>query len=250
MPKQRPYVLSIAGFDPSGGAGLLADIKTFEAHKVNGLAVCSALTWQNDITFKKVQWVNVEEMIEQAGLLFDRFTISYVKIGLVENWQTLYRLTQYLKSKNPKVKVILDPVLKASAGFTFHEKVKKEELVEILETVFLITPNWDEVKMLYPDQEPLEGSKALGKHCHVLLKGGHNKENQGKDYLFYKDKIYPFNPKKVVRYPKHGSGCVLSSAITAQLARGYKLHKACLKAKTYVSWFLGSNESLLGYHKI
>lgn len=250
MSKQRPYVLSIAGLDPSGGAGLIADMKTFEAHKVNGLAVCSALTWQNDVVFKKVQWVHVEEIIAQADLLFDRFKIDYVKIGLTENWQVLHHLTQYLKAKNPKVKIILDPVLKASAGFTFHDQVKEEKLFEILKNIFLITPNWDEMKALYPDQEPLSGSKVVGKYCHVFLKGGHHQENPGKDYLFYKDKIYPFNPKKVVRFPKHGSGCVLSSAITAQLARGYKLHKACLKAKAYVTWFLASNESMLGYHKI
>lgn len=250
MSKKRPYVLSIAGLDPSGGAGLLADVKTFEAHKAHGLAVCSALTWQNDINFKKVQWVPVEDIMEQADLLWDRFTIDYVKIGLIENWQTLHRLAQYLKTKNPKVKIVLDPVLKASAGFVFHDQIKEENFFEILESIFLITPNWDEAKILYPDEEPLEGSKALSKYCHVFLKGGHHQKNPGKDYLFHKDKSYPFNPKKVVKYPKHGSGCVLSSAITAQLARGYKLHKACLKAKAYVTWFLDSNESMLGYHKM
>lgn len=250
MPKQRPYVLTVAGLDPSGGAGLIADTKTFEAHKVHGLAVCAALTWQNDVMFQKVQWVPLEEIIAQADLLFDRFKIDYVKIGLIENGQVLYHLTQYLKAKNPTVKIILDPVLKASAGFTFHDEVKAEKLVEILRNIYLITPNWAEMQVLYPGQEPLSAGKVAGKYCHVFLKGGHHQENPGKDYLFYKDKIYPFNPKKVVQFPKHGSGCVLSSAITARLARGYKLHKACLKAKDYVTWFLNSNETMLGYHKI
>lgn len=81
MPEPRPYALSIAGFDPSGGAGLLADCKTLESNAVYGLGVCTALTVQNDVAFERVQWVSGADILDQARLLFARFTIEYVKIG-------------------------------------------------------------------------------------------------------------------------------------------------------------------------
>lgn len=250
MQKKRPYVLSIAGFDPSAGAGLTADIKTFEAHRVYGLSVCSALTWQNDIQFSKIHWITLREMQAQATLLFERFRIDHVKIGLIESWEILEQMILWLRSMNQKIKIVFDPILKASAGYSFHEHTEKEKLFHVLDQLYLITPNWDEIQTIMPDKAPMEAAQELSQCCHVFLKGGHHEQHIGKDHLFYKNKVYPFNPKKVARQGKHGSGCVLSSAITASLARGYPMLKACLRAKDYVSWFLNSNETMLGYHKI
>lgn len=250
MPKQRPYVLSIAGYDPSAGAGLTADLKTFEAHRVYGLSICSALTWQNDVQFRKVHWITSREMLAQGDLLLERFRIDYAKIGLIESWEVLKDMVVWLKGNNPNIKVVLDPILKASAGFRFHELSDKESLFQTLENLYLITPNWQEIQTLIPDLAPMEAAQALSQHCHVYLKGGHQEEQLGKDYLFSKEKMYPFNPKKIAAYEKHGAGCVLSAAITANLARGYPIRKACLKAKDYVTWFLNSNQTRLGYHKI
>ena len=118
--KKRPYVLTIAGFDPSGGAGLIADIKTFEALKVYGLSVCTANTIQNDIDFKSCYWVDIEIIKHQIAILFDRFRIDYVKIGIIKNWEILNTIIDLLLRKNAEIKIVLDPVLRSSSNFDFH----------------------------------------------------------------------------------------------------------------------------------
>src|ERR1700729_4382873 len=107
----RPYVLSIAGFDPSGGAGILADIKTFEAQQTLGLGVCSALTYQTENTFEGVTWVNKDTIIKQLAPLLKAYSIDYVKIGLIENMEVLNSIIDYLLGKNPSMRIIWDPIL-------------------------------------------------------------------------------------------------------------------------------------------
>src|SRR5688572_10171990 len=121
MTKKRPFALSIAGFDPSSGAGVTADLKTFEAHKVQGLGVCTAITFQNDNEFDGLEWLTKEKLQAQLEPLFRKFKIRTAKIGLIRNLETLNWLVDYLLSKNPEMRIIWDPFLKASAGFTFHE---------------------------------------------------------------------------------------------------------------------------------
>src|SRR5580704_12896311 len=125
MLKPRSYVLSISGFDPSGGAGMLADIKTFESNKVYGLGVISANTLQNDEEFTKVDWIPVDKIIEQIDILKKRFEFEYVKIGLIESLEVLNTIISYLTSHVSHPKIIWDPILKASAGFEFHKEVNK-----------------------------------------------------------------------------------------------------------------------------
>ena len=120
---KRPYVLSIAGFDPSGGAGVLADVKTFEANKVYGFGVMSALTFQNDSEFEKVEWIPLEKIMEQISVLQKRFQFEYIKIGLIENLEVLNQLILNLKSNISNPKIIWDPILKATAGFDFHNEI-------------------------------------------------------------------------------------------------------------------------------
>lgn len=262
MGKTRPNILTIAGFDPSGGAGLLADIKTFEAHKTLGMAVCSALTVQNDVQFAKVDWVSLDDMRQQLQVLHERFTFKVVKIGLIESFEVLQAIVSYLKELNPTVKIVCDPVLKASAGFVFHSEVAQQQLEAILSEIFLLTPNWDEVQQLTAQENASEesvkkGAKYLSQFCHVYLKGGHNVANPGKDFLFPKktakqadQKEHALNPKRTNVEGKHGSGCVFSSALAAHIALEYPLLKACVRAKEYVTRFLASNDSKLGYHRI
>lgn len=268
MSEKRPYVLSIAGFDPSGGAGITADIKTFEANKVYGLGVCTALTFQNDENFEGVDWISFKKIIKQIEMFRKKYKINWIKIGLVESFDVLERLIWYLKEIFKDCKIIWDPILKASAGFPFHQNFEINKLEILAKNLFLITPNWDEVQKLYPGIEPLDGAKRLSSYCNVFLKGGHNIKAPGRDYLFLIDLVnvsdknhletknnkkfnqFSFRPKEIIKYSKHGSGCVLSAAITANLARGYNLHKACLISKDYITKFLLSSNSLLGYHKI
>ncbi len=251
MSIKRPYVLSIAGFDPSGGAGILADIKTFESNKVYGLGVISANTFQNDTEFKNVDWISVEKIIEQISILQKRFEFEYVKIGLIENLEVLDEVISYLNTHISNPKIIWDPILKASTGFEFHKEVDKNLLEKICRQLYLITPNVPEVLSLGSFKEVEENAKQLSQYCNVFLKGGHAEKKIGYDTLFLKEgKQFSFRPKTKNIFPKHGSGCVLSSALTANLAKGEDLQRACLKAKQYTERILSSNKTLLGYHKL
>src|SRR3954463_7161622 len=106
----RPYTLSIAGFDPSAGAGVLADIKTFENNGVYGLGVVSALTWQNDINFERVEWLPLKHITDQVAVLLKRLEIRFIKIGLVENITVLKRLISFLEKEVADPVIIVDPI--------------------------------------------------------------------------------------------------------------------------------------------
>lgn len=264
--RTRPTVLTIAGYDPSAGAGLLADIKTFESNKVYGIGVVSALTWQNESEFERVEWISAEKIISQIEILFRKSKVEYVKIGLIENVETFSSVVHYLKNYNSTIRIVWDPILKASAGFDFHQNSNLKAWQDLLPHLYLITPNWQEIAWLSSGKEGLEAAKELAQYCNIFLKGGHNSEKLGYDYLVvscqlsvdshqlerntqYAIHTTTFKPKAIDVTPKHGSGCVLSSALTAFLARGFREQKACLLAKEYVTRFLLSNPTLLGYHK-
>lgn len=244
------YILTIAGFDPSGGAGLLADVKTFEQLKCLGMAVQTANTVQTEDTFLSVNWIDEKAVINQLNTLLSKYRFDYIKIGLVPNIEFLKKAIQICKDANPNSKIIWDPILSVSAGFNFNHQL--DSLKDVLEQIFIITPNWYEVMALADSSDSIEGAKQLCKLTKVYLKGGHNPKDLGKDYLFDGEIQKAFNPKKNNKtfYSKHGSGCVLSSAIAANLLQGYPLQKAILKSKRYTEGFLGSNSSLLGKHRL
>lgn len=244
----RPYVLSIAGFDPSGGAGLLADCKTFEQHRVQGLCVCSALTVQTGSAFHKVDWLSIERILEQLQPLLEEYPVEVCKIGLVESAPILDSLIDCLRGTHPDITIVVDPILKASAGFDF-QRGNAHDWVSVYQKVNLITPNTEEAIFLLGDDH-------LNIPCNVLLKGGHNTEQKGRDSLLLQSvmssqKAIHFLPseKQGAISEKHGSGCVLSAAIAANLALGNCLEDACRKAKQYIEQYLASSPALLGFHQ-
>lgn len=250
----RPFVISIAGFDPTAGAGVLSDLKTFEAHRVYGFGVCSALTVQSDTEFLKNQWLDAGQVIDQLQPLLQKFPIGAVKIGLIKDLDSLNEILDNLKTHTPGAKIVLDPILSASAGYKFHkwdsEQVKFKTALKRLN---LITPNYPEMQALYEHsadhgQDINETCKTWSADCTVLLKGGHTPKNPGRDFLFEKQHCTTLDPGTSQVYQKHGSGCVLSSAIVANLALGYSVLESCRLAKVYIEQFLNSNPSLLGYH--
>lgn len=249
-PIKRPKVLTVAGLDPSSGAGLTADIKTMERLKCYGLSICSGNTVQNDVELSAVYWTNVNTIKAQIDLLFDRFEIDFIKIGIMENWSVTNTVIDYLLQKNSNAKIILDPVLKSSSSFNFHADYKNN-FTTILDKIYLLTPNFDEFEKLTEGDTIEEKIKDISGHCNLLLKGGHreNEDKKGRDELYLKNgKSFVFNPKSSQVHAKHGSGCILSSAITSFLAQGKSLHQACYKGKKYTENALSSNHSLLAYH--
>lgn len=240
----RPITMSIAGFDPSGGAGVLADIKTFETIGVQGFGVCTCITYQRDDYLHDVKWLSKEEILQQIDILLEKFEISYCKIGLIENMDTLKSIIEYLSAK--QIKIILDPVVTSSSGFHFHHQA--ESFISVLEKVYLITPNYKEMKAIFnPKENPFLMKKIL-QYTAIFLKGGHHPTKRGTDYLFTSELARSFAPRKGLYYDKHGSGCILSAALTAYLSLEDLLPNACFKAKEYTAQALESNDSLLAYH--
>lgn len=249
MSAHRPYVISIAGFDPTAGAGVLSDLKCFEAHRVYGFGICSALTVQTDSDFLKNDWLDAAQIIGQFDPLLKKFPVQVAKIGLIRNLDTLQEVASRLTALNPEIKIVLDPILKASAGYKFHEwNLHPDKLKSVLKGLYLITPNFQEMKSLGAGQEVHAACEEWSDEVAVLLKGGHNPEAPGTDFLYTGKQCLELKPDHTEVFQKHGSGCVLSAAITARLALGNPLAEACLQAKQYTSIFLNSNTSLLGYH--
>nr|HYG49900.1 hydroxymethylpyrimidine/phosphomethylpyrimidine kinase [Flavobacteriales bacterium] len=250
MQQQRPYVLTVAGFDPSGGAGLLADVKTFEQHKVYGLGVSTANTLQTEDKFYSVEWENIENVLKAVDIMLDTYPVKVIKTGIVPSFDYLYAIVSRINHKNPKIKIVVDPVIKSSSGFEFHGPATSGNLQKVLSNVYLITPNLYEATRLTGNTDSKKAAKELSAHCHVLLKGGHAETNTGVDYLFTHENCFALEPENTGVPSKHGSGCVLSASIAANLARDYDLTTSCKRAKTYVEAFLTSNRSLLGFHYV
>jgi hydroxymethylpyrimidine/phosphomethylpyrimidine kinase len=241
-------VLTIAGFDPSGCAGVLADIKTFEANGVHGMAVCTANTIQNVGSFKKANWIKQEEIISQLNLLQQEVHFEFVKIGLIESFELLDSLVDELISRNPSVKIIWDPVCKASAQFVFHTAIEKKLLETVCTKLYLITPNLEEQAILVPGMETEEAGRYFAQFCNALIKGGHGETSSATDSLFTKAGVYYLEAERLSDFSKRGTGCVLSSAILASLAKGESLLQSCVNGKRYVHHYLTSNHSLVGMH--
>lgn len=245
----RPFVMSIAGLDPSGGAGLLADIKTFEANKVYGFGVCSALTVQNDVEFGNVKWVNPYRIIEQINILYKRAKIDHIKIGLIESHAILLEIVTFLKMLNPEVFITWDPILKATAGNEFQKTIDTGLLEKIFKKIDLVTPNIPEIQVIYPAGAPDSCAKGIAASCAVYLKGGHARGSKTiTDTIYIGKNKTELVSEKFDGAEKHGSGCVLSAAITANKAKGLNLIDSCKEAKKYIDHYLASNTSLLGFH--
>ncbi|MGH1335197.1 MAG: hydroxymethylpyrimidine/phosphomethylpyrimidine kinase [Aureispira sp.] len=246
---RRPYTLSIAGFDPSGGAGLVADAKAMEAQGAYGLTVATAITVQHESVFERVEWLDQELILQQIGLLMTQYPIQFCKIGLMENWDVLQSVTQHLRALQPTIFIVVDPIFRASAGFDFEHATSVEALAAWLPTIDLLTPNAQELaRMAVSPNDLLATAEELAQQTSILYKGGHNVEQKGVDILLHQGEQHQLPPLYLSPYEKHGSGCVLSASIIAHLAQGKTLLEACKTAKLYTTQFLNSTPSLLGYH--
>ena len=237
----RPIALSLAGFDPSGGAGVLADVKTFEAMKVYGLALNTGITIQNDVHFEKVSWQSESQIKSGLHVLSKRYTVRAAKLGMHKNLNAVLKNIKLLKSYWPGIKIIWDPILASSSGFDLKIELNKIQLKKILSSIDLITPNTEEFNKI--------GWETSAYNCALLKKGGHAKGKFAEDILFINGREKKkFRSIRKSGMEKHGSGCVLSAAIVSGLARGDSLIQCVSNAKKYINHFLISNSTLSGYH--
>lgn len=235
----RPVILSIAGFDPCGGAGILADIKTFEQLKAKGMGVLTANTLQTEKQFYELDWHAPATICRHVEVLMQSYSVPVVKIGIVKDVNMLHQIITTVRQQNEKAFIIWDPVLKSSTGFTFFDATENPLFKATLQQVDLLTPNLPEFEQLSPLLPPDQT---------VLLKGGHREQQTGLDILYLQGQQIECYPATQTAFPKHGSGCVLSAAIAAHIASGHTLPEACKLGKIYVEQFLNSHPTLLGYH--
>jgi hydroxymethylpyrimidine/phosphomethylpyrimidine kinase len=236
MPACPPFALTIAGFDPSAGAGILADIKAFEYCGIYGQAVCTALTIQNESLFLKPNWLPWQQIKEQLEILSKTRNFGYIKIGLVENFQILEKILKWLRKKYPKAFIIWDPIIKASSGFEFH-KHNAVSWQKLFTYVNLITPNLSEAEFL----GLLKGSPETA----VLVKGIYTSKKSD-DLLFLPNSFahIKFSAKRIPA-ERHGSGCTLSALILANFLKYNNLEKTIHEAKKDMqNFFLFGNGKL------
>ncbi|WP_422358755.1 hydroxymethylpyrimidine/phosphomethylpyrimidine kinase [Reichenbachiella sp.] len=240
---EQNIVLSIAGFDPCAGAGLLADMQTLQQCKVQGMSVQTALTIQNEDEVKEVFWHPLKGIIAQLDTLLSKYEFEVVKIGVTQNLETLSVIVEHLRAHNPTIIIIWDPVITATSGFQFLEKLDAQLLKKVIEQIHLITPNLSEFEVL------TRTLKEEQLPTHVLLKGGHTDGNDTSDQLISLDgTTTQIIGQRIDGKSKHGTGCVLSSAIAAGLSKGMKLKTACTFAKRYIEGYLKSGVNKLGAH--
>jgi len=240
MRSVRNQIISIAGFDPSGGAGILADIKTFEQIGVYGFGVVTSVTYQNDQKFDGGLWLDFKEITAQFQLLAERWKFGFAKIGFVESADMLRKIVIMLKNHNPEIKIIWDPIMETSSGVLIHESDFVDEAADVIANLYMVTPNMEEAKIL--------GLVDMISKTNVLVTGGQIEESLSTDILYSDGKTFRFDAKKLENQDKHGSGCVMSAAITAFLSMGNSIEASCEKAKEYTLQFLLSSPELLGFH--
>ncbi|MGO4912149.1 bifunctional hydroxymethylpyrimidine kinase/phosphomethylpyrimidine kinase [Leeuwenhoekiella sp. W20_SRS_FM14] len=237
-----PSVLSIAGFDGSGGAGLQADLKTISALGCYATTVLTALPVQNTTGVKSIFSIPVSVVDEQLASIFDDILPSAVKIGMVHTPQLVETIARYL-NQHPSTPVVFDPVMVATSGHKLIEEATKKSLVtHLFPVASIITPNMDEAALLAKmdvknlDDMYVAGQKILQLGCKsVLLKGGHLKESTLTSLYFKEDgSVLEYSFERYETQNMHGSGCTLSSAIASYIAQGETLERAVQLGQNYV----------------
>jgi len=234
----RINVVTIAGFDPSGGAGILADIKTFNKLGINGLAVLTANTYQTEKTFKGIDWINKENIQQQLNLLLENYEINFFKIGIIENFNVLEEILEFIHNNTDDPFIIWDPILVSSTGFIFHTTYDINQ--SVFKLINVITPNWEEAKKIFKT-ENIENLLAI-KEPAIYIKGGHRIDKRGTDILISENKLLEIEGRDFGGKSRHGSGCVFSSALLGYIALGYNLENAARKAKKITEKYIINEE--------
>ena len=234
-------VLTIAGSDSSGGAGIQADIKTFSAHGVFGMSVITAVTAQNTQGVFAVQDITKEVIQKQIQAIFEDIEVDAVKIGMVSQIDSIKIIAEEL-SKYHAEKIVLDPVMISKSGYNLLQPEAKLALIEkLLPIATVITPNIHEAQAItnieiknVDDMEKVARLLYDMGPQNVLVKGGHL-ESDAVDVLFDGKEIKYFRSKRINTPNTHGTGCTLSSAIASNLALGFAMAESVKRAKNFIT---------------
>lgn len=236
-------VLSIAGSDSIGGAGIQADLKTFSALGVYGMTAITALTAQNTQSVLHIMPASEQNLQLQLDAVFTDVVPDAVKIGMLHNEALIDVVIKAIDRYRPR-NIVLDPVMISTSGCALLSPTSVDLLKnELMPRCNIVTPNLLEAQALAGHkitdiQSLYAAGEELTKLCAaVLIKGGHSEGNDVSDYLFEigKEQSKCYTIQRVETINTHGTGCTLSSAIAANLALGYDLHTSVARAKDYIS---------------
>jgi hydroxymethylpyrimidine/phosphomethylpyrimidine kinase len=250
-----PVGLTIAGFDPGSGAGITADLKTFAAHGIYGVACISALTVQSTLGVRAVEPLSAMLVRQTLECLAEDVSVSGIKIGMLGSSAVVCEVSSFLTAQSgtiPRERIVLDPVLRSTSGTALIDqdgvRVIRDEL---LPRVGWITPNVDELAMLAggsPDREEVPAAAArlqaiaaqLGNdELNVVVTGGHL--SRPDDFLLTASGAGNWLPgEKIITNATHGTGCAFSSALLCELISGRSPEEAVAAAKAYVAEALRS----------
>ena len=246
-------VLTIAGSDCSGGAGIQADLKTMTAHGVYGMSVITALTAQNTTGVQGIFSIPGEFVAKQLDSVFSDIRPDAVKIGMMSNVEIIETVAERLKYYE-FTNIVLDPVMVSTSRHRLLEPSAEEALIRILLPMArILTPNLPEATVLaHRDDitnrdEMLEAAKVIATEtgAAILVKGGHLSDCAD-DLLYDHGNVYWYSAPRIDTDNTHGTGCTLSSAIASGLALGLDLHTAVANAKEYITGAL-RNDPHLGH---
>jgi hydroxymethylpyrimidine kinase/phosphomethylpyrimidine kinase len=243
--------LTIAGLDPSGGAGIIADIKTFSAFGCFAAAAVTSLTFQNTTGVFGAVHQSAETLRGQVEAVARDLEVSAVKSGMLPTREIIAETARLVGEYGLK-NFVVDPVVRSTSGFNL---IDEEALRALIEKLFplsdVITPNIPEAERIsriaIKDPEDVEKAARLMQSMgarNVLIKGGHLESLQAKDFLFAGEKLYTFEAEFIRTTATHGTGCTLAAAITANLALGKELAEAVGIAKEFVTEAIRTAENI------
>lgn len=243
-------VLTIAGSDSSGGAGIQADLKTMLMNGVFGMSAVTALTAQNTMGVSGILAVDDDFLRQQLDAVFEDIRPDAVKIGMAVSKELIQVMGERLRFYKAQ-HIVVDPVMVSTSGSRLIQPDAVEALTqELFPLAQLVTPNIPEAELLsgqtIADRRDMElAAEQIGRQygCAVLLKGGHSVQDA--DDLLYEDgRLEWFAGRRIDTFNTHGTGCTLSSAIASNLAKGFSLEKAVKRAKEYLSGALAAGMDL------
>lgn len=239
-----PQVCTIAGSDSGGGAGIQADLKTFQERDVFGTSAIIALTVQNTLGVHGVHPVPMEYVIGQLDALFADFDLKAIKTGMLLNSDYIIAIADYLK-QHSKAALIVDPVMVAKGGAALMEDTATQAMIDhMLPLATLVTPNIPEAETILArkietEEDMVQAAKDIQNlgASNVLVKGGHSlNEEEARDFLWTEDgEGYWFASQRFHTKNTHGTGCTYSACITAEIAKGKPLKEAIATAKEYIT---------------
>ncbi|HOP65018.1 MAG TPA: bifunctional hydroxymethylpyrimidine kinase/phosphomethylpyrimidine kinase [Spirochaetota bacterium] len=235
-------LLTIAGSDCSGGAGIQADLKTFSAHGTFGMSVIVSVVAENTSRVISIQDISTDIIKDQIDAVFEDINVDGVKVGMLSGIDQMKAVAEKLREYSP-ANVVIDPVMIAKGGCALMHPDALETLIqEIIPLAYVLTPNIPEAETITGMKiSSIDDMKNAARKIHgmgaanVIIKGGHLESGDADDILFDGREFRSYKTRRIDTKNTHGTGCTFSSAIAANLAKGLDLDSAVTEAKEYIT---------------